>query len=93
LLGLHLPFWDEVRALHEEAVRVFGAIPYQSTDIAITPTGPVLIELNYAGSFDILQNATGKGFLQPEVRRFFDCHDVSWKPAARRGLLGRLTGR
>jgi hypothetical protein len=49
--------------------------------------------LNYAGSFDILQNATGKGFLQPEVRRFFDSHGVSWKPAARRGLLGRLTGR
>lgn len=93
LLGLQLPFWDEVRAIHEEAVRVFGAIPYQSTDIAITPTGPVLIELNYAGSFDILQNATGKGFLQPEVRRFFASRDVNWTPAARRGLLGRLTGR
>lgn len=93
LLGLQLPFWDQVRAMHEEAVRVFGAIPYQSTDIAITPTGPVLIELNYAGSFNVLQNGTGKGFLQPEVRRFFASHGVSWAPAARRGLLGRLTGR
>ncbi|MGX0901894.1 hypothetical protein ACSSV8_000451 [Roseovarius sp. MBR-79] len=93
LLGLQLPFWDEVRAMHDEAVRVFGAIPYQSTDIAITPTGPVLIELNYAGSFDILQNATGKGFLQPEVRRFFASRDVNWTPAPRRGLLERLTRR
>jgi hypothetical protein len=81
-----------VRDLHERAVRLFGAIAYQSTDIAITPDGPVLVELNYAGSFDVLQNGTGKGLLQPEVRDFFAFHGQDFAPR-RRGLLGGITGR
>lgn len=88
LMGLKLPFWDDVRALHEHAVRLFGGIAYQSTDIALTPGGPVLVELNYAGSFDILQNGTGKGLLQPEVVEFFAAHGQDFK-RKRRGLLRR----
>lgn len=93
LLGLRLPDWDKVRALHEAAVRVFGDMPYQSTDIALTPDGPVLIELNYAGSFDILQNATGKGLLQPPIRQFFHDRGVPWTPGKRRRLFGLFSGR
>lgn len=93
LVGLQLPYWDKVRALHEAAARVFADIPYQSTDIALTPKGPVLIELNYAGSFNILQNATGKGLLQPPIKRFFEKRGVSWTPGKRRGLFGMFGGR
>jgi len=91
LMGLTLPFWDDIRTMHEEAVRIFGAIPYQSTDIAVTPDGPVLVELNYAGSFDILQNATGRGLLQPEIRAFFAERGVHFEPRRRRflGIFGR----
>ncbi|WP_371054470.1 sugar-transfer associated ATP-grasp domain-containing protein [Rhodosalinus sp. K401] len=92
LTGLALPFWQQVRELHERAVRLFGGIAYQSTDIAITPDGPVLVELNYAGSFDVLQNGTGKGLLQPEVRDFFAFHGQDFAPK-RRGLLRGITGR
>jgi hypothetical protein len=91
LMGLKLPFWREVLDLHEHAVRLFGAIAYQSTDIALTPEGPVLVELNYAGSFDVLQNGTGQGLLQPEVRDFFAQHGVDFAPP-RRGLR-RILGR
>lgn len=92
LKGLALPYWRQVLELHERAVRLFGAIAYQSTDIAITPDGPVLVELNYAGSFDVLQNGTGKGLLQPEVRDFFALHGQDFAQK-RRGLLGGQTGR
>jgi len=88
LKGLTLPFWDQVREINERAARVFGAIPYQSTDIAITPAGPVLVELNYAGSFDILQNGTGKGLLSPEVRAFFAARGYAFTPGKRKKRFG-----
>ncbi|WP_212526051.1 sugar-transfer associated ATP-grasp domain-containing protein [Actibacterium sp. MT2.3-13A] len=88
LKGLTLPFWDEVREINERAARVFGAIPYQSTDIAVTPNGPVLIELNYGGSFDILQNGTGKGLLSPEIRAFFAAHGYPFAPGKRKKRFG-----
>lgn len=88
LKGLMLPFWDQVRDIHQRACRIFGAIPYQSTDIALTPDGPVLVELNYAGSFDILQNGTGKGLLTPEIRSFFTEHGYGFVPRKRKKILG-----
>lgn len=88
LKGLTLPFWDQVCEINERAARVFGAIPYQSTDIALTPDGPVLVELNYAGSFDILQNGTGKGLLTPEIRAFFAESGVPFTPEKRKKRFG-----
>jgi hypothetical protein len=88
LKGLTLPFWDEVRALNEAAARVFAAIPYQSTDIALTPEGPLLVELNFGGSFDILQNATGRGLLTPEVRSFFERRGAGFARPQRKKRLG-----
>jgi hypothetical protein len=88
LKGLRLPHWDEVRAINEAATRVFGAIPYQSTDIALTPEGPILVELNFGGSFDILQNATGRGLLTPEVRAFLQSRGAFAARPKRRKFLG-----
>ncbi len=71
LMGLQLPFWSELRALNERAARIFAPIRYQSTDIAITPDGPVVVELNYGGGFDLPQYASGRGMMTPEVCAFF----------------------
>jgi len=90
LKGMRLPFWKEVRALNEAAARVFGAVPYQSTDIALTPDGPLFVELNFGGSFDILQNATGRGLLTPEIRAFFERHGAPFAKQKRRKRLGIL---
>ena len=40
-------------------------------DIAITADGPVLIEINTGGGFDLPQLASGEGFLSDEVANFF----------------------
>ena len=46
-------------------------IEYQTQDIAITDEGPVVIEVNTGGAFELYQCASGQGFMQPRVRDFF----------------------
>lgn len=77
LMGLELPFWSELREINERAARIFAPIRYQSTDIAITASGPVVVELNYGGGFDLPQYASGRGLLTPEVRAFFESCGVN----------------
>lgn len=71
LVGDTLPLWPKVIALAEACAPIFYPLRYQSMDIAITETGPVLIEVNTGGGFDLPQLATGEGFLTDEVREFF----------------------
>lgn len=86
LKGLKLPFWDELVEINERAARCFAPIKYQSTDIAITESGPVVVELNYGGGFDLPQYASGKGLLTPEVREFFESCGYDFEAKPRRGL-------
>lgn len=72
LMGLTLPHWDQLREINDRAARIYAPIRYQSTDIAITPDGPVVVELNYGGGFDLPQYASRRGMLTPEVREFFE---------------------
>jgi len=72
LMGLTLPHWNEVIDINARAANLFGPIRYQSTDIAITPNGPVIVELNYGGGFDLPQYVSGRGMLTPKVRSFFE---------------------
>lgn len=71
LLGEKLPLWDEVMDLVQRCAPIFHPVRYQSMDVAITENGPVLIEINSGGGFDLPQLASGKGFLTDEVREFF----------------------
>lgn len=71
LVGETLPLWDAVLDLARACAPIFAPARYQSMDIAITPDGPVLIEINTGGGFDLPQLATGQGFLTDEVREFF----------------------
>ncbi|KEO51845.1 sugar-transfer associated ATP-grasp domain-containing protein [Thioclava pacifica] len=80
LMGMILPFWSEVLEINERAARSFAPIRYQSTDIAITETGPVVVEINAGGGFDLPQYSNGKGMLTPEVRAFFESCGVEFKP-------------
>lgn len=91
LMGLELPFWSELRDINERAARIFAPIRYQSTDIAITESGPVIVELNYGGGFDLPQYASGRGLLTPEVRSFFESCGVNFnrKPKRRLPFIGR----
>jgi hypothetical protein len=71
LIGEVLPMWDRVLEMANRCALVFHSVRYQSMDIAVTEAGPVLIEVNTGGGFDLPQLATGEGFLTDEVRDFF----------------------
>ncbi|MEL6102240.1 MAG: sugar-transfer associated ATP-grasp domain-containing protein [Pseudomonadota bacterium] len=91
LMGLQLPHWERLREVNARAAQIFAPLRYQSTDIAITDNGPVVVELNYGGGFDLPQNASSRGMLTPEVRAFFEGfgHDFDAKPKKRLGIFGR----
>lgn len=89
LIGLELPFWSELLEMNEKAASLFAPMPYQSTDIAITEDGPVVVELNYGGGFDLPQFASGRGILTPEVRAFFEGHGVDFNPKKKSWFFGR----
>ncbi|MHC0053674.1 sugar-transfer associated ATP-grasp domain-containing protein [Actibacterium sp. D379-3] len=90
LVGLELPFWSELCEINDRAGRIFAPIRYQSTDIAITEAGPVIVELNYGGGFDLPQYASGRGLLTPQVRAFFESCGVEFgrKKKRRLGIFG-----
>lgn len=71
ILGKYLPHWDKVRQLNERVANFHHPIKYQSQDIAITEDGPVVIEFNWGGAFELPQIATGAGFLTQEMREAF----------------------
>lgn len=86
LKDLTLPHWDRLVEINAQAARIFAPIRYQSTDIAITADGPVIVELNYGGGFDLPQYASRRGMLTPEVRSFFQSHGWSFEAPAKRKL-------
>jgi hypothetical protein len=71
LLGETLPMWDQVIEMARNCAPIFHSVRYQSMDIAITPEGPLLIEINTGGGFDLPQLASGRGFLTEDIREFF----------------------
>jgi hypothetical protein len=71
ILGKVLPMWDQLLELARSCAPIFEPVRYQSMDIALTPDGPVLIEVNTGGGFDLPQLASGRGFLTDEVCEFF----------------------
>lgn len=92
--GKTLPHWDALRAMNERAAQLFAPIRYQSTDIAITSDGPVIVEINYGGGFGLPQNAAGRGLLTPQVRSFFEEHGVTFGSAPKARKSGfRLFGK
>jgi hypothetical protein len=55
-----VPMWDDVVALIDRAARVLPEVPYVGWDVAVTPTGPVLIEGNWIpGLYETRVTATG----------------------------------
>lgn len=71
ILGQRLPHWEKVRELNDRVAALHYPVRYSTQDIAITDEGPVEIEFNYGGAFELPQIASGRGFLTQEVREFF----------------------
>lgn len=71
IIGRKLPHWQRLREVNERVARLHAPLNYQSTDIALTDDGPVVIEVNAGSSFTLPQYASGKGFFTPKVRALF----------------------
>ncbi len=71
LVGEQLPFWQKLKELNRKVALLHSANRFGSTDIALTPDGPVVVEVNNGCAFELMQLATGKGFLTPEMIDFF----------------------
>lgn len=52
-VGFQVPLWEEVMALVQEAANVVPGVRYVGWDVAVTPTGPVLVEGNQYPGHDI----------------------------------------
>ncbi len=57
--GTRLPFWSEVPALVCAAARAMRPLRYLGWDVAITDSGPVLIEANHPSDLSMMQEALG----------------------------------
>ncbi|MFD1156577.1 sugar-transfer associated ATP-grasp domain-containing protein [Roseovarius aestuarii] len=71
LIGEILPYWQQIQALNERVAALHQPIRYSTQDIAITDDGPVEIEFNYGGAFELPQIATSRGFMTQRVLDFF----------------------
>ena len=71
MVGEHIPMWDQMLSVTKSAAHMFAPVRYQSLDVALTENGPVIIEINTGGGWDLIQNASATGFLTDEVRDTF----------------------
>jgi hypothetical protein len=70
LRGFAVPFYAEAVDLVRGAARVFIGIKMQAWDVAVTPDGPVALELNEIGSVFLPQIADGRGMNDDAFRAF-----------------------
>lgn len=54
--GFVIPYWQEVLALTEKALRKVEGVDYVGWDVAITPKGPILVEGNNIPCLSIYQS-------------------------------------
>ena len=70
LIGLRLPWWNDLLHHVATAARVFAPVRYQTYDIAICQQGPVVLEINIGGGFNAPQLVLQRGLLRTPFGRF-----------------------
>jgi hypothetical protein len=68
VIGLQWPHWDEAVELVLRAARTVPGLRIIGWDVAFTPRGPVIVEMNSRPNADILQVALQRG-LRSDIRR------------------------
>ena len=51
ILGYQIPYWDEIIEMLQEAATTVRGMSYIGWDIAVTPSGPIIIEGNHDGGY------------------------------------------
>lgn len=88
LIGFALPGWDSAIALVKEATRHFPGLGIQNWDVALTPTGPVLIELNTESELAVPQAIHRRGMMDARLRQALHTLDEERQAAAKSALAG-----
>jgi hypothetical protein len=73
--------WDEIRKFTINSASKMPYLTYLGWDIALTPEGPVAIEINRTPAIDIIEMVSGRG-LREEFR--IDNPDYYWKNLGKR---------
>lgn len=69
--GAKIPYWKEVMSIAKKGQKSFGYYKLLGFDIGITPTGPVLVEINPLHDNIGLEQATGPLLVKSEIRNAF----------------------
>lgn len=68
LADLRVPLWSQVVQYCTSAASLFPGLAMQHWDIALTPDGPVALEVNVEGSLDLHQLAGSRGIYDQTLR-------------------------
>ena len=68
LIGFQLPDWESAIALAKEATHHFPGLGIQNWDIALTPAGPILIELNTESELAVPQAIHRRGMMDARMQ-------------------------
>lgn len=79
LLGFQLPDWQQARELVCSATKEFPGLRLQNWDVAFCPTGPVLLELNTESELAVPQAISGRGLMDPALRKILADIDTEKK--------------
>ena len=72
LIGAVLPDWQGVTGHCLACAAAIPGLKMQAWDIAIGPKGPVMVEVNIGGDFNLPQIATGRGLLEGAFAAFLE---------------------
>jgi hypothetical protein len=70
LAGITLPDWSRAVSLCLTATRSIPGLPMQAWDVALTPEGPVLLEVNVNGGMRLPQLAADAGLYRGDYKAF-----------------------
>ena len=63
-----IPNWQDITELCLQAACNIPGYRLLHFDVALAESGPALLEVNFLGNMDLLQHASGKGFLSNELK-------------------------
>jgi Sugar-transfer associated ATP-grasp len=72
LIGAMLPDWTALIGLCLKAAKALPGLRMQAWDIALTDRGPVLVEVNIGGDFNLPQLAHATGLMDERFRTFLE---------------------
>ena len=85
LLGTTLPDWPKLKSLCLAGAASLPGLTMQAWDIALCPEGPLMVEVNIGGDFNLPQLATGRGLLDGAFADFLARRKLGPKRGGRFG--------